>query len=348
MFSNACQKFAAENHDFSSARNASRWSTFLKILQQENEFAVRLKADETTSIWKSDVKAWTLNSQEMIEYNESLYVLEDLSVREELLKRHHDDLLAKHFDADKISELLNCKYYWKSMIKNVKEYINTCDICQRVKIKCHLSYDELRSLFRFTNSWKEITMNFITDLSSSKWKKVVYDLILVIVDHYIKMTRYLFTKKTLTVIKLTELFFEQIALRYEILNDIIINKDSLFINVFWSEICYHAKIKWRLSIVFHWKINDQTKQQNQTLKHYLRVYCFEKQDDWVMLLLIVEFMYHQTKHSSLSCSFFKVMYDYKSIFDIHIKNDAMKEEMSAAKEHIEMLQDMQNILMQWW
>jgi len=47
----------------------------------------------------------------MIEYNESLYVSKDLSVREELLKRHHDDLLAKHFDADKISELLNHKYY---------------------------------------------------------------------------------------------------------------------------------------------------------------------------------------------------------------------------------------------
>jgi len=47
----------------------------------------------------------------MIEYNKSLYVLENLSVKEELLKRHHDDSLAKHFDADKISELLNCKYY---------------------------------------------------------------------------------------------------------------------------------------------------------------------------------------------------------------------------------------------
>ncbi len=284
----------------------------------------------------------------MIKYNESLYVSEDLSVREELLKRHHDDLLARYFDADKISELLDCKYYWKSMIKNVKEYINTCDICQRVKMKCHLSYDELKSLFQFTNSWKEITMNFITDLSSSKWKKVVYDLILVIVDHYMKMTRYLFTKKTLTVIKLTELFFEQIALKYEILNDIIINKNSLFINAFWSKICYHAKMKRRLSIVFYSQIDDQTKQQNSTLKHYLRVYCFEKQDDWAMLLLVVEFMYHQTKHSSLSCSFFKVMYDYKSIFDIHIKNDAMKEEMSAAKEHVEMLQDVQNTLMQWW
>ncbi len=208
----------------------------IKILQQEDEFAVRLKADKMISIWKSDVKAWTLNSQEMIEYNELLYVSEDFSVREELLKHHHDDSLAKHFDADKISELLDCKYYWKSMIKDVKEYINTCDIYQKVKMKCHLSYDELRSLFQLTNSWKEITMNFITDLSSSKWKKVMYDSILVIVDHYMKMTCYLFMKKTLIIIKLAKLFFEKIALRYEILNDRVINKNSLFINVFWSKI----------------------------------------------------------------------------------------------------------------
>ncbi len=192
-----------------------------------------------------------MNSQEIIEYNESLYVSEDLAVREELLKHHHNDSLAKHFDADKISELLNHKYYWKSMIKNVKKYINTCDICQKVKMKRHLSYDELRSLSRFTDSWKEITMNFITDLSSSKWKEVVYDLILVIVNHYMKMMYYLFMKKILTVVKLTELFFEKIALRYEISNDIIIDKDSLFINAFWSEICYHVKMKRRLNIIFH-------------------------------------------------------------------------------------------------
>jgi len=234
----------------------------IKILQQEDEFAVRLKADETTSIWKSDIKAWTLNSQEIIEYNESLYVSEDLSIREELLKHHHDDLLAKHFDVNKISELLNCKYYWKSMIKNLKEYINTCDICQRVKMKRHLSYDELRSLSRLTDSWKEITMKFITDLLSSKWKEVVYDSILVIVDCYIKMTRYLFTKKTLTVIKLAKLFFEKIVLRYEILNDIIINKNSLFINAFWSKICYYVKMKRQLSIIFHSQTDNQTEWQN--------------------------------------------------------------------------------------
>jgi len=38
------------------------------------------------------------------------------------------------------------------------------------------------------------------------------------------------------------------------------------------------------------------------------------------------------------------MYDYESIFDIHIENDTMKEEVSAAKERVEMLQDVQNTL----
>ena len=60
----------------------------------------------------------------------------------------------------------------------------------------------------------------------------MYDLILMIINHYMKMTCYLSMKKTLTVVKLAELFFKKIALRYKISNDIIINKDNLFINAF--------------------------------------------------------------------------------------------------------------------
>jgi len=53
-----------------------------------------------------------------------------------------------------------------------------------------------------------------------------------IVDHYIKMTCYLSIKKTLTAVELAELFFEEVALKYEVLNDIIIDRNNLFINAF--------------------------------------------------------------------------------------------------------------------
>ena len=41
------------------------------------------------------------------------------------------------------------------------------NMCQRTKIKKHCLYDILQSLFQFTELQKEITMNFITDLSLS-------------------------------------------------------------------------------------------------------------------------------------------------------------------------------------
>jgi len=53
-------------------------------------------------------------------------------------------------------------------------------------------------------------------------KKIIYDLILMIVDYYIKIICYLSIKKTLTVVKLTKLFFEKVALKYETSNNIII------------------------------------------------------------------------------------------------------------------------------
>ena len=40
-----------------------------------------------------------------------LYVLEETFVREELLRRHYNDLLTKYFDVDKTLKLMTRKYY---------------------------------------------------------------------------------------------------------------------------------------------------------------------------------------------------------------------------------------------
>ena len=61
-------------------------------------------------------------------------------------------------------------------------------------------------------------MNMIISLSSSKHRDNVYDVIL---DHYTKMTRYLFTINKLTAVKLTDMFFEHIVLQYRISRKIV-------------------------------------------------------------------------------------------------------------------------------
>ena len=53
------------------------------------------------------------------------------------------------------------------------------------------------------------------NLLFSKCRDDVYDAILVIVDHYIKMTQYISINKTLNAIELADIFFEQIIYCFE-------------------------------------------------------------------------------------------------------------------------------------
>jgi len=71
-------------------------------------------------------------------------------------------------------------------------------------------------------------MNMITDLLSSKHDNSVHDAILMIVDRYIKMVRYVSTNKTLIAIQLTDMFFEKIVCCYETLKGIVFNRGSIF------------------------------------------------------------------------------------------------------------------------
>ena len=75
-------------------------------------------------------------------------------------------------------------------------------------------------------------MNFITKLFSNKRRNVVYDSILMIIDRYIKMIKYISIIKKIDVAKLTKMFFKKIILRFNMSNKILNDKKFMFTNVF--------------------------------------------------------------------------------------------------------------------
>ena len=94
-------------------------------------------------------------------------------------------------------------------------------------------------------------MDFITGLSSSKLKGVVYNAILVVVDRFTKMVRYLSIIIKIDAAELAEVFHAEIVCRYDMSDGIVSDRGSVFISDFWSAVCYHLKIKRRLSIAFY-------------------------------------------------------------------------------------------------
>ena len=199
-------------------------------------------------------------------------------------------------------------------------------------------YNKFNSLLALKKSWKKIIINFVIELSSSKRRDVVYDSILIIIDRYIKMIKYILIIKKIDVAKLIKVFFEKIVLRFDISDEIMNDRNFMFINEFWSAICYHARIRRRLNIVFHSQTNEQTERQNQMFKHYLKCFVNEKQINWTNLLSLTEFVSNNNLHNSADSTSFHLMYKYHSKIRYEVENNFSEKKISSTKDRVEQLQ----------
>jgi hypothetical protein len=184
---------------------------------------------------------WNIEN-DLLRWKNKWYILSNL-LKKELLKQNHDDSYVDHFEHEKTLNLLKKKYFWNNMNKNVKKYVNSCSICHRVKLVKHKSHELLQALSILKNSKQDWTMNFITDLSFSKHRKIVYDSILMIIDCYIKFNLYISSKKTWNVENLANVLIDEMFIKFERLVFIVTNRDSLFIFKFWFSFCYYLWIR---------------------------------------------------------------------------------------------------------
>jgi hypothetical protein len=148
------------------------------------------------------------------------------------------------------------------MNKNVKKYVDSCSICRWVKFVRHKSHELLQTLLISKNSRQDWIMNFITDLSFSKHREIVYDSILMIIDHYIKFSLYISSKKIWNVENLANALIDEMFIKFEKFVFIVTNWDFLFTFKFWFSLCYHLWIRLRYNIVYHSQTNKQIEKQN--------------------------------------------------------------------------------------
>ena len=188
----------------------------------------------------------------------------------------------------------------------------------------------------------------ITDLLLSKHRGNIYDVILVMIDCYTKMARYLSTINKLITVELTDMFFKHIVLWYGTSRKIVSDWGSIFTSSYWSEVCYQAKVKHWLSTVFHPQTDDQIKRQNQILEHYLHCYCIKEQDNWANLLPLTEFAYINVKQATLECSSFFALMKYNTSIHYDVEDNTLKGEVSAAKKRIKKLHEIKETMLKYW
>ena len=186
-----------------------------------------------------------------------LYVPPGL-LRREVVRLNHDDSLAGHFGFARTLALIQRKYYWPGMNKDIKSYVDTCDTCYRIKPVRHKPYWELSALPPPRAPFTDSTMDFITDMPPSEFHGIVYDSIFIVMCHYTKLARYIPARMDWTAEGLAEAFIENVWREKGLPDSVVSDRGSLFTYKFWSAICFHLKIKQRLSSAFHPQTDGQT------------------------------------------------------------------------------------------
>ena len=168
------------------------------------------------------------------------------------ISRNYNDPLISHLWVNKTKELIGRKYYWPSLINDIKSYIKKCDVYWALKSAKHKPYGNFPSLPTTTHRWTDLLIDFVTWLPIlTDWKGDNYNFIQVIVNWLTKIVYYKPVQVTINALGLAEVILDIVVWHYDLPNSIVFDRYLLLTLKFCSSLCYFLSIKKWLSIMFH-------------------------------------------------------------------------------------------------
>ena len=237
-----------------------------------------------------------------------IYVPKNDELKRKIVQQFHDGIMG-HPGQWKTIELISREYFWQGITEFVKKYIEGCATCQATKIrppvKVPLKPNEIPQ-----NIWETATMDFITDLPTSKG----YDSILTIVDRHSKAIILAPCNKTITAEQTSQLLMDHMWKRTGFPNAIISDRGPQFAAQVTQELWRKLGIKQKLSTAHHPQTDGESERVNQEIEQYLRICGNFQQDDWAQLLPIIEFAHNARPHRSTHMSPFEIWYGFNPTF----------------------------------
>nr|GEY18630.1 reverse transcriptase domain-containing protein [Tanacetum cinerariifolium] len=152
--------------------------------------------------------------------------------------------------------------------------------------------------------WENIIMDFVTKLPKTSTGQ---NTIWVIVDRVTKSAHFLPMMEDDSMEKLTRQYLKEVVLRHEVSVSIFSDRKGRFTSQFWQSLQKALGTQLDMSTVCHPHTDGQSERTIQTLEDMLRacVLDFEKGRD--RHLLLVEFSYNKSYHTSIKATLFEAL-----------------------------------------
>ena len=214
---------------------------------------------------------------------------------EYVLKLAHESASeSAHAGASRLFLRLKDRFYWPSMWKDVLEFCQSCDVCQKINPDRRSPAGLLRPHKIPLLPWDVVSLDLITGLPNSNG----FTAILVVVDKLTKYVLYIPTKNELKQEGFADLFLEHVVRRFGLPLEMIADRDPRWAKSFWQSIATSLGLKLLLSTSHHPQHDGQTERANQTLEIALRAFVAGERTNWSKWLNLLAHAYNSTPQTS--------------------------------------------------
>lgn len=267
----------------------------------EESLANILESDTESLLHETDSGIKTLNSPE------------DINT---VLKDFHNSTLGGHTGVYKTYKRIRKQFKWKHMMRDIREYVKKCLICQKNK------------------SGKQTKMEMmISDTAQKPFEKVYLDIvgplpvsekgskyILTFLDD---LTRFFdcFAICDAEAITVANCFYKNIILRYQIPKRLITDQGSNFTSNLFKEVCKILKVKKIQTTAYHPQSNGALERAHGPLIDYLRSFVDNKPEKWDDWLAEAAYVHNNTIHAGTKMTPMEALYGFCNSLPTNLKQE---------------------------
>jgi len=302
-------KEQCEDHELSNLYKVQR----SKKIQIKNKVLVREWADPTTG-----------------RLYEPLLVL-PRKRRHEIMKEMHE--LANHAGVARTLDMLVRRVWWPHMHQDVKQWVRSCDRCQRAKPD--RSKKSPLQPIRPQHKWDMLAL----DIKVLHQDDLMYKYILVVADLYTKWVE-AFPMRDKTAMSMVDLLEKEIFLRYGAPKQLLTDREKSLLGTEMKALLDRYGVKKVNTAAYHPQTNGVVERFNQTISQYLLKLTPQQQRQWHIHLPRLIHYYRCQKHPSTGVSPYFMIFgrdpmlpiDHKWMLNPNIRDTQTEDEIHEKTE----------------
>ena len=189
----------------------------IKKARSKNENVVRVVEEmKKAKVKELRGNEWKIKG-ELVLKEGKVYVPKDEELRAEVIRLHHDVPTAGHRGRWKTVKLVTRNYWWLGVIRDIRRYVEECDLYQRMKNRIEELAGKLKLSEIPEKLWTHLMVDFITKLLVVVGK----DVILVVCNRLSKIAHFVVMMEGTLTERLVRLFLDYIWKLHRLLESIV-------------------------------------------------------------------------------------------------------------------------------